>query len=135
MVKSGIQAVERRAKYAVDFTIPIQITRLVNLEDGMAFMRGSGQPEFFGVILAEPGYYCLAVWGEDVASPYRTGNYGLEIMYGVPGVKPNQANPRTEVSFEMAAGGGPILRVHNVAGLEQNPGRKRRLMFQLYPCY
>jgi hypothetical protein len=105
--------------------------RLDHVEDGSAYLRGPGECEAFTVTLADPGYYCLAVWRQEAESLYNGGDYSLEIQYGVSpvpeggplpertvlrGAHPNPANPRTEITFEMASAGLVTLRVFDVSG-------------------
>jgi hypothetical protein len=93
---------------------------------------GYGQDELIDAPITTAGWYCIAVWKKSPADLARAGTYKLLIRpmwtSGAPdepllpaatrlvGASPNPFNPRTQLAFELAAGGDVRLGVYDLQG-------------------
>ena len=99
---------------------------------GLALRAGDGQDETINVRTTASGWHCLAIWKVDLSDQARAGAYRLVVTRGMSPVpdetpalplvselvdiRPNPFNPRTTVTFDLAAPGRARLAVYDLRG-------------------
>lgn len=102
------------------------------LDGALAFQNGDGLGEAFTMQVPYAGWQCLAVWKVGLADVAKAGAYQVQITRGaspVPDdvpptplanalvdVRPNPFNPRTTVTFDLAAAVHAQLAVYDLRG-------------------
>ncbi|MBK8164755.1 MAG: hypothetical protein IPK64_02205 [bacterium] len=102
------------------------------LGGALAFQNGEGLDESFTMQVPHAGLQCLAVWKVGLADVAKAGAYRVQITRGVStvpddtpptplasalvDVRPNPFNPRTTVTFELAAAARAQLAVYDLRG-------------------
>lgn len=99
---------------------------------GLAYRNGDGLDESFTVHTTTAGWHCLAIWKANLGELAKSGAYRLVVTQGLSPVpddtpaaplvsalvdiRPNPFNPRTRITFDLAAPARARLSVYDLRG-------------------